>query len=322
MSNFCTFILPATLVLGLTAPFAVSAQQPDPPPPQAESGWRKFSDARPAAERLAADREAPRTEAPPAVLPGQLVMPAGTWITIRINEVISTDHNLGGDAFAATLAQPLIADGIVLARRGQTAAGRVVEVVKGGRIKGTSRLGLELTELSLVDGRQVPVRTQLVNYSGGASRGRDATGVAVTTGTGAAIGAAAGGGLGAGIGALAGAAASTIGVLATRGRTTEVYPEAALTFRLMEPITVATERGSAAFRAVNQQDYEPRLDQRPPVRMTQRVPLYLGLGYGYGFPYYYSPFMYGSSFGYFGGSPYYSRGSYWGGHRGHGGRRR
>ena len=322
MSTSHNFILPVTLALGLTA-LAASAQQPAPPPgPQTDSGWRKFSDPRPVDQS-----DAPMAQAPRAMVPAQVVVPAGTWITIRVNDVLSTDHNLVGDAFGATLAQPLIADGIVLARRGQTLAGRVVEVVKGGRVKGTSRLGLELTELSLVDGRQVPVRTQLINYSAGTSRGRDATAIAATTGAGAAIGAAAAGGFGAGMGAIAGAAASTIGVLATRGRTTEVYPEAAITFRLMEPFTVSTERAVAAFHPVGQQDYETRLEQRPPVRIVQRAPRYLGLGDGYGFPYYYSPFWYGPSFGYYGGSYYrggYYGGGFGGGHYGggHGGRRR
>jgi hypothetical protein len=294
------FLLSWTLALGVATPFAASAQQPAPPPAPAEAGWRKFS------------------ETPLVVpVPGSVVVPAGTWITIRVNDVISTDRNVVGDGFAATLAQPLIADGIVVARRGQTLAGRVVEVVKGGRIKGRARLGLELTELSLVDGRQVAVRTQLISYSPGTSYGRDATAIAATTATGAAIGGMADGGFGAGVGALAGAAASTIGVLATRGRTAEVYPEAAITFRLLEPLTVGTERAAAAFRPVGQQDYEAQMAPRPAVRVAQPAPWYLGLGYGYGYPYYYSPLWYGRGYSYYGGPRFYGGGYYRGGYVGH-----
>ena len=245
----------------------------------------------------------------------QVTVPAGTWITIRVDDVLSTKRNVVGDGFSATLAQPLIADGLVVARRGQRLAGRVAEVDKGGKVKGTSHLGLELTELSLVDGRQVPVRAQLINYSAGPSKGRDATAVAATTGTGAAIGAMAAGGPGAAVGALAGAAASTIGVLATRGHATEVYPEAAITFRLTEPLVVSTAHAAWAFRAAGQADYETRLEMRPQTRVVQTAPMYWGLGYGYGWgaPYY-SPYWYGPSFGFYGGR--YYRGFYGGHYRG------
>ncbi len=36
-----------------------------------------------------------------------------------VNEPLSSDHNVSGDTFTATLTQPLIANGYVVARRGQ-----------------------------------------------------------------------------------------------------------------------------------------------------------------------------------------------------------
>jgi len=198
-------------------------------------GWRKFDDAAPA-------------EAAPEG--GQLTVPIGAWVTVRVDQELSSDHSFAGDAFTATLAQPLVVNGLVVARRGQTVGGRVVEAQKAGRSKGTSRLELELTELSLVDGQQVPVRTRFIEYQAGTSVGRDVGAVATTTGMGAAIGAAAEGGVGAGIGALAGAAAGMIGVLATRGKATVVYPETTLTFRLEEPLSISTESSGRAFRPV------------------------------------------------------------------------
>jgi hypothetical protein len=210
-----------------------------------------------------------------------------------VNEPLSSDHSRPGDIFTATLAQPLVADGFVIARRGQTIAGRVAEAQKAGRVKGTSRLGLELTEISLVDGQLLPVRTQLIDYAGGASLGRDATAVATTTGVGAAIGAAAEGGFGAGVGALAGAAASTIGVLVTRGRATLVHLEATVTFRTFEPVTISTERAGHAFQQVRQEDYEPRQLQR---RVVSPPTLYPPPFYYSSFYWPYSPFFYGPTF--------------------------
>jgi len=220
-------------------------------------------------------------------LPSQLTLPAGTWISVRADETISSDRNLPGDVFSVTLAQPLVANGFIVARRGQIMSGRVAEAVKAGRVKGTSRLALELTDLTLADGQNMAVRTQLVKYSGGTSQARDATAIATATGVGAAAGAAADGGFGAGVGAAAGAAASTIGVLLTRGRATEVDPESLLTFRTTEPLTISTDRSSLAFVPVRQEDYASDTQSRQP-RLARRPPGYGGYG---GYPY---PPLYGS----------------------------
>lgn len=259
------------------------AQQPEVP--ERSTGWRRLGEAGPSGPA------APQSSS--AVPSSQLTLPAGAWITVRVNEPLSSDQNRPGDGFSATLAQPLVADGFVIARRGQTIGGRVAESQKAGRTKGTSRLAIELTEISLVDGQQLPVRTQLVEYTGGTSKGRDATAIATTTGIGAAIGAAADGGFGAGMGAIAGAAASTIGVLVTRGRPTVILPEATLTFRTLAPLTISTERAGQAFPLVRQEDYEPRQLQRRVSAPSLYPPMYYP---GYYAPY---PYFYGPSFFYY-----------------------
>ena len=249
-------------VLGFTAA-AVLAFGQQPPAPS--GGWR--------------DANTPA----PNDLPSQLTLPAGTWLSVRTDEVLSSDHNLPGDAFIATLAQPLVANGYVVARRGQILSGRVADAVKAGRLKGTSRLALELTDVTLADGHNLPVQTQLIQYAGSTSKARDATAIGTATGVGAAAGAAADGGLGAGVGAAAGAAASTIGVLMTRGRATEVYPEALLTFRTVAPLTISTNSSSVAFVPVRQEDYEPDGQPRQP-HLARR-----SRAYGYPHPYGYPP---------------------------------
>ena len=217
----------------------------------------------------------------------QLILPAGTWITVRVNQPLSSDQNQPGEPFTATLVQPLVVEGLVVARRGQAVEGRVADAQKAGRAKGTSRLGLELTEISIVDGQQLPVLTQFIEYQGGTSVGQDATAVATATGIGAAIGAAADGGFGAGMGAIAGAAASTIGVLVTRGRPTVVYPEAVLTFRTLQPFTISTEQSGPAFLPVSPEDYEPqRLQRRAGPPNVAPPPAYYPYSYD---PYFSSP---------------------------------
>ena len=234
-------------------------------------------------------------------IPSRLTLRSGTFVTVRVNQFLSSDHNQPGDAFSTTLAKPLIVEGVIVADRGQTIAGRVAEAEKAGRVKGVSRLGLELTELSLVDGQQVPIRSELLGRTGSTSVGRDAGAVAGTTALGAAVGAAADRGVGAAIGAGAGAAAATVGVLLTRGRATAIYPETLLTFRIESPVTISTDHAPQAFRYVESNDYNQAYERQAP------PPQRSGPCAGYGCqppppPYYYG--YYGSPFYY----PYYGPG--------------
>lgn len=259
--------------------------------PENAGGWRRVADASTQAQ---VQTPAPSEAEPPAEeptgppntgLPTQLTIKAGTFLTVRVDQELSSDYNQVGDAFSATLVQPIVVDGYVVAQRGQTLGGRIAEVDKGGRIKKVSRLGIELTTLSLVDGQQVPLQAQLISRKGADAVGRDAAAVATTTGMGALIGAAADGGVGAGIGAAAGAGAGLIGVLLTRGNPTVVDPETALTFRLEAPIAVSTERAPLAFRIVNPDDYQQAAQDRPAPRLREKRRPSLGYPYPYYYPY-------------------------------------
>lgn len=237
------------------------------------------------------------------VLPSRLIIQPGTYVTVRLNQALSSDVNQPGDAFTATLVRPVVVDGVIVAQRGQTLGGRVVEAKKAGRVEGVARLGIQLTDLPLVDGQQIPIQAQLISRSGGTSTGRDAGAIAGTTAAGAAIGAAVNGGVGAGVGAAAGVVASTIGVLLTRGHASVIYPETVLTFRVEAPINVSTERAPQAFRLVQPGDYD-----RPPQMQTRMGPPPANGGCaGYGCAAPPPPYYYGYGPGYYPG--YYP---YWG----------
>ena len=188
--------------------------------------------------------------------------------------------------------------------------GRVVDAQKAGRSNASSQLAIELNELSLVDGQPMPIRTELVQVAGSNPyRVRnDGALVGATTGTGAVIGAIAGGGTGAAIGAAVGAAAGVAGVLSTRGSPTEIYPEAQLTFRLQNPVTISTEQSQQAFLPVTPGDYN-----RGPARNPDRYPSARSYpppaapGYYYNEPYYYGYYGYYpySYFGIYGYGPRY-----------------
>jgi hypothetical protein len=190
--------------------------------------------------------------------------------------------------------RPLVADGVVVAQRGQLIGGRVAEAQKAGRVTGVSHLAVQLTDLTLVDGQQVPIESELTNLTGPTSKARDAGAIAGTTVLGAAVGGAAALGPGAAIGAGAGLIAGTVGVLVTRGHATVIYPESILTFRLSDPITISTDRAPQAFHYVNTTNEYSRASnaQGPP----PNAPGWTCKGYGWPPPvatpppYYYYPY--------------------------------
>ncbi len=187
---------------------------------------------------------------PPAVL----TIPAGTVLMVGLSDVISSKDQHPGDSFIAELQHPLVAGGWVIARRGQIVMGRVVESQRAGRVKGTSKISLELEQVILVDGRQIPVQSEQIENSGPTSRGRDVAALAITTAVGAAIGAVCGA-KGAAIGTAAGATIGFAGVLMTRGKDIEVGPEKLLAFRLSSPLIVSTENSQHAFWQITSDEY-------------------------------------------------------------------
>ena len=164
----------------------------------------------------------------------------------------------------ATLLKPLVVNGVVVAEPGQTIGGHVAEIQKAGHISGLARLGVQLTDLTLVDGQQIPIKSSLVSRTGPSSVGQDAGAIAGTTALGAAVGAAAAWGKGAAIGAGSGAALGIIGVLVTRGHPSILYPEQTLTFRIEAPVTIATDHAPQAFHYVEPGEYsQPMYSQGP-----------------------------------------------------------
>jgi hypothetical protein len=203
---------------------------------------------------------------------------------------------------------------LLIARRGETVRGVVTEAQKAGRVSGVSHLKLELTEIQLADGRQVQVKTRMIDRRGNTSYGRDAAAIGTTTAVGAAIGAGVNGGVGAGVGAAAGLVVSTIGVMLTRGRPTIVGPETPLTFSMETPLALDNSQQTLLF--ASQQDYNAGYG-RPPMRPGYgsaygpgyaAPPPYYGAyyapAYGYGYPY--------SPYGYWGPSVYFGFGGRWG----------
>jgi hypothetical protein len=183
----------------------------------------------------------PAFPAPPAPPPIRTVtIPASTAITVRLLDAISSERNRAGDTFQATLEQPLVADGIVVADRGASVFGRVVQAQQSGRVAGVAEMALELDRLQTVGG-EVQLASDTMMKKAETTHGKDAMTAGGLAGLGAAIGAIAGGRRGAGIGAAAGGATGAGTVMATKGKPVRFDPETQLTFRLRAPITVTVD---------------------------------------------------------------------------------
>jgi hypothetical protein len=139
-----------------------------------------------------------------------------------------------GEPFSAILEEPITVNEWTVAKAGSKVDGRITEVDKGGRVKGKASLSVELTSLTLSDGRTIEIVTSPVTSEAAASKGKDAAKVGVAAGAGAGIGAIAGGGKGAAIGGLIGAGAGTL----IRGDDAEIPAETVLTVELRSPVTI------------------------------------------------------------------------------------
>ena len=177
---------------------------------------------------------------PPAPAPKvrTVVIDAGTKLRVRTIDRLSTKTARAGQTFAATLAEPLVIDGVAVATKGAAVTGVVSESDPGGRVKGRATIAVRLTRLQLSDGNEVDIQSGVVVYRARGTKKRDATRIGIGSGIGAAIGAIAGGGQGAAIGAAAGGGAGTGVVMATRGDPAVIASESVLTFQLRTPLEV------------------------------------------------------------------------------------
>ena len=194
-----------------------------------------------ASSAMAQDQSAmPAAAAPPPEekpKPQPIVVPAGTSLTVRLGQGLSSKDSQEGQTFLATIAQPVSVNGKTAIPAGSTASGTVISAKKKGKIKGEGQLSIALTSIT-VRGRTHAIQTSTFDST---AKGKGKR-TAATTGGGAAggalIGGIAGGGKGAAIGALAGAGAGLVGGAMTGNKQVELPAESALTFKLSAPLTL------------------------------------------------------------------------------------
>jgi hypothetical protein len=169
------------------------------------------------------------------LVPEEVTVPAGTAVSIRLQNALSSASNRPGDEFAAVLDEPIVVDGSTVAARGAAVRGRVIAARSSGRLHNSGYLRLSLVSVEM-NGKPVPVRSSSVFAMGGSHQKRNFALIGGGAGAGALIGAIAGGGKGALIGSAIGAGSGTAGAYATGKKEVSFAPERRLTFRLTQPL--------------------------------------------------------------------------------------
>jgi hypothetical protein len=174
--------------------------------------------------------------------PVSVSIPAGTMLTIRIDQRISVKTSRAGDTFTGEVVDPVLAgDNSVLVPKGALVGGVVDVAHRRGHFKGRSLLKLRLTSLTL-NGTQYPLTTRDLARSKKGNGRRSTALIAGGAGMGMLVGGVASGGVGLVVGGLVGGGAGTAAAGLTGNRDIDIPAEAIVRFKLADDLVVQEEQ--------------------------------------------------------------------------------
>jgi BON domain len=220
-------------------------EAPDTPQDQQQASSASTSEAtnptppaQPAAAASPAPTAAPAAASPPAPpKPVTFSLPAGTVVSVRMIDSITSQTAQPGQVFSATVFAPVAVGDHVVVPQGSDAKVRVVQVHSAGHYQGQSELKVELIGLK-VNGTSYNVESGDYDKQGDSRGKNSAEKIGGGAGLGALIGGLLGHGAGAAIGAGVGAAGGTIAQGASHGQQVTIPSEAKIDFVLKTPLTV------------------------------------------------------------------------------------
>jgi hypothetical protein len=188
-----------------------------------------------------------KSEPPAAPAPRTVSRTAavGTTVQLSLNETLSTETNQTGDAFTATVREPVLdADGQVVIPAGAVVRGRVTQVQKSGRVGATAILNLAFESVSFAGG-SYPLEASVVSASpervNRASTGEQVGKVAAGAAAGAILGRVLGKDTKSTIkGAVIGAAAGTAIAMGTADVDAVLKEGSLMVIKIDSPVTVTT----------------------------------------------------------------------------------
>jgi hypothetical protein len=174
----------------------------------------------------------------PVIVPADVHIPAGTSLSIRINQHLSVKSSRAGDPFDGEIADPVVGDnGRVIVPKGTPVGGVVAASHKRGHFKGASVLQLRLTSMTL-NGQRYPLETSSLTRTKKGKGKRSAAFIGGGSGLGMLIGGIASGGTGLLIGGLAGAGAGTAAAGLTGNGDIDIPSESIVRFKLAGDLSV------------------------------------------------------------------------------------
>jgi hypothetical protein len=212
----------------VTTTTAPSQTAPGTPPPQPGTYYQPTGTA----------SGQPGPGAPPVIRPAEVNIPAGSTLTIRINQRISVKTTPAGSRFDGEVAEPWVdSNGHVVLPKGTPVEGVVDASHKRGHFKGASILQLRLTSLTL-NGARYPVETRDLTETKKGKGKRSTAMIGGGAGLGMLIGGVASGGTGLLIGGLAGGGAGTAAAGLTGNRDLDIPAESIVHFKLADDLTL------------------------------------------------------------------------------------
>jgi hypothetical protein len=169
--------------------------------------------------------------------PQQLTIPAGTPVTVRLQQRLSSASAVPGERFEAVIDEPVVADDRTVLPVGTLVYGHVVVARRSGRLHHPGELGLTLDTV-VIGQENVPLVTSSVVARGGSHKKRNLGWIGGGTGGGALVGALAAGGKGALIGSGIGAAAGVTTAFITGKKDVSYGSERRLRFRLNRDVSL------------------------------------------------------------------------------------
>ena len=173
-----------------------------------------------------------------SAVPISVSIPAGTTLTIRIDQRISVKTSRAGDTFTGEMVLPVVdSDNSVLVPKGALVAGVIDVAHRRGHFKGRSLLELRLTSLTM-NGTQYPLETRDMARSKKGKGRRSTALIAGGSGLGMLVGGLATGGVGLVVGGLVGGGAGTAAAGLTGNRDIEIPAESVVHFNLADDLVV------------------------------------------------------------------------------------
>ena len=101
--------------------------------------------------------------------PPQMIIPAGTAITVRLQQGLSSASAVPGERFDAVVDEPIVLDDRTIIPVGTPVTGHVLSVRRSGRLRHPGELGLTLDRV-VIDNQEVSLTTSHIVARGGSTR--------------------------------------------------------------------------------------------------------------------------------------------------------